>query len=364
MKMLLTAAICLMLGLTFGLGLTGCGGSGAAMPGKPILSSPTPPPRITEYAISTPNSIPLGITVGPDGNLWFAEHICAFACGNPPWGKIARITPGGTIAEFDMTPAPLEITTGPDGNLWFTTTVDTPPSGRFGHETCSSSVGSITTSGGAGQQFQTYSGNGSCGIGLAKGPDGDLWFTEPATNSVGKITTSGAITKFPIPTAGSEPRGITAGPDGNLWFTEASGNNVARITTTGAITEFPTATGSGATSITKGPDGNLWFTEYNADKIGRITTTGAITEFPIPVLADGATKPGGITAGPDGNLWFTENGPLPGSDIDQITTGGAITAYPIPTAWSGAFCIVAGPDGNLWFTETSANKVGKFTLKP
>lgn len=29
-------------------------------------------------------------------------------------------------------------------------------------------------------------------------------------------------------TPGSDPRGITAGPDGNLWFTEPSGDRVGR----------------------------------------------------------------------------------------------------------------------------------------
>ena len=39
-------------------------------------------------------------------------------------------------------------------------------------------------------------------------------------NQIGRITTAGVITEFPIPTAGSGPAGIAAGPDGNLWFTE------------------------------------------------------------------------------------------------------------------------------------------------
>ena len=34
------------------------------------------------------------------------------------------------------------------------------------------------------------------------GPDGNLWFTEPNDgNSIGRITTSGKITEFPIPEA-------------------------------------------------------------------------------------------------------------------------------------------------------------------
>ena len=94
---------------------------------------------------------------------------------------------------------------------------------------------------------------------------------------------AGTITEFSTPTANSGPFGITAGPDGNLWFTEKATNLIGRITTSGKITEFPTPTAnSGPVGITAGPDGNLWFTETATNKIGRITTGGAITEFTLP----------------------------------------------------------------------------------
>ena len=49
----------------------------------------------------------------------------------------------------------------------------------------------------------------------------------------------GLIKKFKILTANSNSRVITARPDGNLWFTEYEGNKIGRITTSGIITEFP-----------------------------------------------------------------------------------------------------------------------------
>src|SRR5437763_696124 len=66
---------------------------------------------ITEFPIPTQSSLPEGITVGPDGNLWFAE----FNIGN-----IGRITTAGLVTEFHVsTSGPWGITAGPDGNLWF-----------------------------------------------------------------------------------------------------------------------------------------------------------------------------------------------------------------------------------------------------
>lgn len=70
--------------------------------------------------------------------------------------------------------------------------------------------------------------------GIARGPDGNLWFTYDnlTTNAsgIGRMTTAGAITLTPTPTASSLPTDITAGPDGAMWFTEGSGS-VGRITT-------------------------------------------------------------------------------------------------------------------------------------
>jgi len=39
-------------------------------------------------------------------------------------------------------------------------------------------------------------------------------------------------------TPASSPGAITAGPDGNLWFTEPGTNRIGRITPTGTVTEF------------------------------------------------------------------------------------------------------------------------------
>jgi hypothetical protein len=126
-----------------------------------------------------------------------------------------------------------------------------------------------------------------------------------------------------VPTVGSNPLGITAGPDGNLWFTEEIGDKIGRITTAGAITEFPVpAAGSMPFYITAGPDGNLWFTELYGDKIGRITTAGAITEFPVPTAG---SMPQGITTSPDGKIWFTE---LSSNMIGYVTS--LVTSSPSP----------------------------------
>ncbi len=291
---------------------------------------------ITEYPTpTTASSEPAGITLGPDGALWFTETL-----GN----KIGRISTSGVSTDYLLPIAnsyPEGITAGPDGALWFT---------------AGANIGRITIAG-AITEYAIPSGQG--GAGITAGPDGALWFTEDYGNQIGRITTTGVVTEYPVPLPGmtpnkggfangSVPLAITTGPDGALWFTDMIA--IGRITTSGTFTMYPAISSNG---ITTGPDGALWFTEYNgADGIGRITTSGAITSYPLPV-GNGNNS---IAVGPDGALWFTE---FDGTGIGRITTSGAASEYPVPTANSSPGGIVAGPDGALWFTERTGNHVGR-----
>jgi streptogramin lyase len=63
---------------------------------------------------------------------------------------------------------------------------------------------------------------------ITTGRDGNLWFIEPG--KIGRITSAGQISEFPMPTPSSNPGGITTGPDDALWFTEYQSNKIGRLT--------------------------------------------------------------------------------------------------------------------------------------
>jgi len=295
-------------------------------------------PTITEYPSE---NVPFGITTGPDGNIWYTEF-----SGN----NIARITPSGTITEYPIPTQNAEardITVGPDGALWFT-------------EQGSNKIGRITTAGAITEYALPSPTANYSPYDIVAGPDGALWFTEFDTQQIGRITTSGVVSEYYVGL--NSPTGITVGPDGALWFGEyfgpygSGGNNIGRITMSGEVTQYPIPTAdSYPTSITTGQDGALWFTELLGNKIGRITTSGDFTEYPIATVS---AEPIEITAGPDGALWFTESN---GNNVGRITTTGTITEYPVPTTYAEPGHITTGPDGNIWFTEESGN-VGRVNL--
>jgi len=290
------------------------------------------------YSVSAPFTSSLGqVAAGPDGALWAVDPIN---------GQINRVTVAGAVQSFQVdtcTPpygCGLQgITAGPDGAVWFTNLEGT--------------IGRITT---AGVVTNEYSVPGA-GIpwGITAGPDGALWFCAEFDkgNKIGRITTSGTITMYPVPHPAkpiTKPQSITTGPDGALWFSE--NDYIGRITTAGAITVYPvTIAGTSyqyLAGITTGPDGALWFGA--GQSVGRITMSGVLSYYPA-IPSDLPFSVQSIVAGPDGNLWFSESG---GADVYSMTTSGTIASYfpNFTTDYGGiGVMVAAGPGGTLWFSD-------------
>ena len=178
-------------------------------------------------------------------------------------------------------------------------------------------------------------------------PDGNLWFTEFIANKIGRITPTGTITEFNVPTSSSDPIGITAGPDGNLWFTERSGNKLGRVT----------INSSGLT----------------------ISPLSALPTITDPVIIDGYTQPGAspntLADGDNAVLLIELNGASApaGSAGLSIDTGGStveglvinrfvkVADSSSPTGFSGGYGILitgSGASGNV----VQGNFIGTDTL--
>jgi virginiamycin B lyase len=66
---------------------------------------------------------------------------------------------------------------------------------------------------------------------IVTGTDGALYFAEAPQGSssqqiIGRITTGGAFTAYPVLLSpGVDPEYLTRGPDGAIWYTEPAGQN-------------------------------------------------------------------------------------------------------------------------------------------
>ena len=314
-----------------------------------------PSPRGHASAATADNGHPVGITLGPDGNLWFTEN-----------AGIGRITPGGRITTFpapDMVrivpAAPMggeclycyeRIVAGTDGNLYFTQR---------------HAIGRISVSG-ALTEFAIRPDYGSL-VNLIAGPDGALWFEVAPRHYyqdgyIGRMTLDGHLTWFRR-TPALLPNDLAAVADGQLWVTLR--HDLARMSTAGQLlARYPLPVADhtclpqcGPDRIVAGPDGNMWFTLCCADVgMGRSTGAGKIAIYRLRSKDTGA--PIALAAGHDGRVWFAK---IWDHYIGAVTTHGGIREFPVPGGVDNFPGITAGKDQSIWFTEVCANSIGRIT---
>jgi uncharacterized repeat protein (TIGR01451 family) len=277
----------------------------------------TPNGQVTLFPTSTYNH---DIVAGPDGNLWYAEYAA---------NKIGRISPAGQVTEFPVSYTPIEIKSGPDGNLWVTEHGPPPTV----HDLPVDYIGRITPDGKVTESRLP----GLLVNGATFGPDGSVWFTEfeylPIAGSGGaervgflsRITPAGQFTDIRLtgPAVGGD---LTFGTDGNPWFADPGGHAIGRITLTGLVAEFsiPTA-GSEPSGIVAGPDGNMWFTEGNVAKLGRfrVSTTDLGLAIPGSTVTGTAGQPLAYT------ISVTNHGPGEATDV-VLTEELPASTVPVP----------------------------------
>ena len=216
------------------------------------------------------------------------------------WAGLAGVASGQVVTEFPITTAasyPVGITAGPDGNLWFTE-----------GSAATRSAGSPRPA----SSPSSPSPRPTAGLSIAAGPDGNLWFTETSGNKIGRITTAGVITEFSVPTA-TAALDIAAGPDGNLWFTEGGYGflvpNTNRTNHHGWRRHRvpdphrslrPCQASRRARTATSGSPNGGYCPDAKSGGSPRPASSPSSRSLPP------AASPRGIAAGPDGNLWFTE----------------------------------------------------------
>lgn len=119
------------------------------------------------------------------------------------------------------------------------------------------------------------------------------------------MSLDGTVTNvYPIATAEAGPRFIAVGTDGNLWFSELGSANygdpgftppqIVKMTTSGVMTAYPMPTASSVPDSIRAASGGSVFTDLGTDAVGLIDYSGNVVELPIT-----------LTAGPYGNVQFT-----------------------------------------------------------
>ena len=285
------------------LSLAGCGHGGVIGSGPLPTPAPVVPSVVNEYTIPTANAQPAGIVMGRDQFLYFAEQNA---------GNIGQLSTGGSIKEISIAGnggttgnVAVGITSGPNANLWFAERGAAPGIGTM------ALVGNAVTE---------YPIPGSNPYAIVSGPVmNSLVFTDPGNNAIGQISTGGVFSETTIPTANANPMGLVVGPDQKVYFTEHDASKIGVYDPSSkTIVEYPTLTANaGPTMVAIGPDNAIWFTENNAAKMGWLSTSGAMKEFPLSP----ATSATALVLGVDNNMYFADPAQNKFASLSGLTAG-------------------------------------------
>jgi virginiamycin B lyase len=322
----------------------------------PPGASGTPAPSRTIAALSPDPAI----AVDSSGAVYIAASSGSGIGVIPPGGSSATVSPNGARR---ANPAPSAVRRPSVGQTQPTTLVadivSPTPAPPSGNPPVFATVASYPA-GGSPNFF----------AGIASGSDGRVWATGPNSDQIYAVTSStsvggpGLVIAYPVPhpagTNVATPTDITAGPDGALWFVEENGKAIGRISTLGVTTLYPLAANRFLKYIIAGPDGNLWFNErgdgnLQPSAIAKITTGGAITEYPLPntVVADA------LAAGPDGNVYFVEGVKAGYAALVRVTpSSGAMTTV-TNLVWGGPLTL--GADNNFYVIAGNLGKLYRVT---
>lgn len=295
---------------------------------------------LKQFKVPTANSQPRAIANGSDGNLWFTEGT---EFTNSP-AKVARITPAGSITEFDVDCnfcILTDIVQGPDDILYMTS--NNPILVRFdvATETQLASIDIPNSNAVAGD--------------MAIDGD-DIWFTDFNNDSLWRYSiTAGQFTQFPLQI---QPSDVVIDGAGSAWFTAPFDNAVNRLNpATGTVESFPVPDGLSPRQLTIATDGQIWFTSrFVPQGVGRLDpTTGVVITFPTP----DSPGPEGIAASPDGSIWFTQTTK---GNIASIDNTGVITEAKTVKG-SEPFGITVAPNADPWYAMMAANKIATLRLR-
>lgn len=249
--------------------------------------------KVRRYRLPALESSIAYITEGPDGMVWLSGSGELFRV-EPESGSVAVVKGTGSAGNPTLGSTGA-LTSGPEGALWYTS------------EGTPDRIVRITP-GGKVTGFALSGSEGAAMTGIAYGADEALWFTQGSSfyneklhDAIGRIDADGHFTRWPLPDRDGYPTRIVAGPGGDLWFTEEASDRIGRISTAGKIKEFALPPGVSPTGLTVS-GGQVWFS--TAHKIGRVARDGRISEWRI----DGAVEITDIAPDPPRGVWLADGG--------------------------------------------------------
>ena len=277
--------------------------------------------RFSEYPMQVKTDIPTAIDVAPNGAVWFIIEF-SDAVGIFQNGKIRR------IRRKDQNLEVLGLAVDDAGGAWVT-------------DAAARAISHILADGEL-RSFPLSTPIVRLGR-LALAPDGAVWFADMLMASVTRLQ-NGVFTTHSMGQQGGTPYGIALDRSGNIWTTLQGPDKLGRISSSGELTTFDVPTrNSGLGDLAIDQSGAVWFLELRANKVGRFAE-GRFAEFEVPTPSAGLAS---LAAAPDGSLWFTE---LSVGKLGRIKNG-QVSEFSFPRAGSRPFGVAVDTSNVVWYTD-------------
>lgn len=268
-----------------------------------------------------------------NNNIWLA---LSMSSANK---EFARITPDGTVTEFD-TPNNLDVigigigpkaVGGADDQIWLSQT---------------GAVTRFDPAANSGQTFTVAVLNGPRSIVADK--EGYIWVVDDSDGLVRLDPNNGNLLNE-VKVAGSSGRGLTLGSDGNLYWADFAQGAINKTLSASPFTTTSFAVGGGPQEVAAGPEGQIAYSNpgANPQEVGTISLDGVVEKTQAPL-----TDPFGVSYASDGNYYFAN---FASADLASLTSA-AIYSKSIAIG-NGPRYLVAGAPGTVWVGQQANNKV-------
>jgi sugar lactone lactonase YvrE len=309
-----------------------------------------------------------GIVIDSSGNLYVADQAA---------NTIRKITPSGAVTTFAGNPLNISTgdivtyTNGAPSPVTFVATIPPPPSGL-----AVDNVGNVYAVSGGTEYPADILKITPAGVATIIAGNGPL----------GSIPNSGPG----LPLSLNDPAGIAIDNNGNVYVSQPITNTVQKISSTGIQTTFAgngnitggAVDGNGTNAQFSSPrqlaidqNGNLYVADANNSEIRKITSSGTVTTVAGMVAGFSSPNatiptanfhfPNGITVDPSGNLYIANSG---SNVINKITPTGQFLAILSPnpdisseTNYSEPLGVAADSEGNVFVANTFANTILKIS---